>query len=180
MAGLFALLALALALAAGPAAAELGPDLDAYAAGANALMGAAGEGADADAVAAGARALIERADRIAVAFAVLYPSCGPYLGAGLGLRERLEDISLPELERDYHAGAALPEAGGFCYHALDLVVHPAAVVVLVRNGDVPTARLAAELSEALANLGAVRRLAALAERPPRPATAAPPREGAAR
>lgn len=78
----------------------------------------------------------------------------------MGVLDRLSSIDVDELERDYHADGALPQAPGFCYNAKDLLVHPATVVVLARSGDGPEVhrRMAAEMREALTHLAAVRYL----------------------
>ena len=137
--------------------------LDAYESAAQALLQRVSEGAPPERVDGDARALIALGADIAGDFAVLYPPCGPYLGTGLALRSLVETISAQELERDYHDGGALPDAPSFCYHALDLVVHPTAIAVLTREaGEVPRERVIAEIAEALANLAAARRFVDLA------------------
>lgn len=112
--------------------------------------------------------LIELAQGLLGPFAVDYPPCGPYLRAAMGVLERLDGIDAEAMERLYHADDALPEAPGFCYHAKDLLVHPATVVVLAREGDERAvhAQMAAEMREALAHVAVVRHLLGLAVEAP--------------
>ena len=142
--------------------------LERYEEGTNAILGLLAEEAPAPALVAQARALTELSRLLAGEFAVAYPPCGPYLGAALGVLGVLGEISPAEIERSYHADAALPEAPGWCYHAKDLIVHPATVIVLARtDGDAERRQMRAEIDEVRTHLEAVRRLFDLAaqERP---------------
>lgn len=107
-----------------------------------------------------ARRLIELSRTVIGAFAVEYPPCGPYLAASLGVLERLDTISPEAVEREYHLDQALPDAPTWCYHTKDLLVHPATVLVLARDGadDATRSRITAEIQEARAHMDAVRRL----------------------
>ena len=124
------------------------------------------EGSTPDVVAR-ATELTELARFLSGEFAVAYPPCGPYLGASLNVLRVLDEISVEEVERSYHADSELPEAPNFCYHAKDLIVHPASVIVLARD-DNPSARnqMAAELLEVLAHLAALEQLFDLADPEP--------------
>jgi hypothetical protein len=104
-----------------------------------------------------ARSLMALSRTILGEFAVTHPVCGPYFHASFGLEDRLGAITSDEVEREYHADAKLPAAPPFCYHAKDLFVHPATVLVLRREGSDPT-RQAAEIQEAAAHLAIVRTL----------------------
>ena len=61
------------------------------------------------------------------------PKCNDYLTKTLALKEILDNITNESLEKDYHQDGALPEAPSECYHTKDLFVHPATVLVLVRD-----------------------------------------------
>ena len=61
------------------------------------------------------------------------PKCNDYLTKTLALKEILNNITNESLEKDYHQDGALPEAPSECYHTKDLFVHPATVLVLVRD-----------------------------------------------
>jgi len=60
--------------------------------------------------------------------------CEEYLQAALQLQKKLGQISLRELEKDYHADGRLKSYGGSsvvgCQHVKSLLVHPATVVAL--------------------------------------------------
>jgi hypothetical protein len=102
-----------------------------------------------------AEALMAESRGILGDFAVRYPPCGPYFRAVFGLADELDTISLEDLERGYHQDGRLPKAPAFCYHAKDFYVHPATVVVLVReNGE--RDRMSAEIREALTHVAIVR------------------------
>ena len=90
------------------------------------------------------------------------PQCDQYLAMSIALRGKLDSISLDSLEKDYHHDGALPKAPAECYHAKDLFVHPATVVVLLRDDpDLhPGTRnsISAEILEVLAHTEYVRQL----------------------
>ena len=72
-------------------------------------------------------------------------------------------ISVDEIERDYHADGKLPPVkDAACYHAKDLLVHPATVVVLATNQthDQKTKeQMHHEIEEVLEHFGQVKQLA---------------------
>ncbi len=88
------------------------------------------------------------------------PKCNDYLTKTLALKESLDSITNETLEKDYHQDGALPEASSECYHTKDLFVHPATVLVLVR--DDPALKnetklsINAEITEVLAHTEQVR------------------------
>lgn len=90
------------------------------------------------------------------------PQCDEYLAKSLNLRSSLAIISQEALEKDYHHDGALPEAPAECYHAKDLFIHPATVVVLTRDDpelQVETINsIKAEILEVLAHTEFVRQL----------------------
>lgn len=90
------------------------------------------------------------------------PQCDEYLAQSVALRDKLGDISHAALESDYHQDGALPAAPPECYHTKDLFVHPATVLVLVRDdpamNDTTRSSIRAEIEEVLAHTGVVRQL----------------------
>ncbi|NKB36867.1 MAG: hypothetical protein GKR93_06800 [Gammaproteobacteria bacterium] len=90
------------------------------------------------------------------------PQCDAYLALSLTLEGQLADITHARLESDYHHDGALPQAPAECYHAKDLFVHPATVIVLTRDdpelGDETKKAIRAEISEVLAHTELVRQL----------------------
>ena len=90
------------------------------------------------------------------------PQCDEYLAMSIALRSQLQEISHASLERDYHHDGALPEAPAECYHAKDLFIHPATVLVLTRDDPQLKSEtrlsIKAEISEVLAHTEFVRQL----------------------
>ena len=90
------------------------------------------------------------------------PQCDDYLAQSMMLKGKLGEISHDSLEKDYHHDGALPKAPFECYHAKDLFVHPATVIVLTRDdpgiGDETRTSIKAEISEVLAHTEVVRQL----------------------
>ena len=88
------------------------------------------------------------------------PKCSDYLNKTLALKESLDSITNETLEKDYHQDGALPEASSECYHTKDLFVHPATVLVLVRDDpDLKSetkSSINAEITEVLAHTEQVR------------------------
>jgi len=139
----------------------------------HALVAKLQSGEDPSSFAVSAAELTALADFVAGEFAVAYPSCGPHLGATLGVLDELDTISVEEIEHGYHEGRLLPEAPDFCYHARDLIVHPATVIVLVRvDAQGGRQQMLAEMLEVLAHVQALRQLFSLAN-PPEPSEPVP-------
>ena len=90
------------------------------------------------------------------------PQCDEYLAKTLMLKNNLQEISLENLEKDYHHDGALPKAPGECYHTKDLFVHPATVIVLTRDNPVLNEAIKSsihdEITEVLAHTEIVRQL----------------------
>ena len=61
------------------------------------------------------------------------PECAEVLMVLKEKRKEILTIGLEELERVYHEGEGLPQAPEHCYHAKELTVHPATVIVLARQ-----------------------------------------------
>ena len=90
------------------------------------------------------------------------PQCDEYLALSIALRSQLQEISHARLESDYHHDGALPKAPAECYHAKDLFIHPATVLVLTRDDPELKSEtrlsIKAEISEVLAHTEFVRQL----------------------
>lgn len=90
------------------------------------------------------------------------PQCDDYLKQSMALRASLGEISHARLESDYHHDGALPSAPMECYHAKDLFVHPATVLVLTRDdpalSESTRNSIKAEINEVLAHTEFVRQL----------------------
>ncbi|REL36267.1 hypothetical protein [Thalassotalea euphylliae] len=70
------------------------------------------------------------------AFVVKQPICKDYLGAALAAANDMMTLSLDEIERDYHADGKLPAVkSAACYHAKDLLVHPATMAVIAKTAE---------------------------------------------
>lgn len=68
------------------------------------------------------------------AFVEKQPVCKEYIQAAMAASERMMTISLEEIESDYHADGKLPPMKqAVCYHAKDLLVHPATVAVIAQT-----------------------------------------------
>ncbi len=90
------------------------------------------------------------------------PQCDEYLGKTMALESNLMTISHESLEKDYHHDGALPIAPAECYHMKDLFVHPATVMILVRDDNSLSQDtrniIADEINEVLSHTEVVRQL----------------------
>ncbi len=90
------------------------------------------------------------------------PQCDAYLAKTMALKNSLQEISHETLEKDYHQDGALPAAPAECYHAKDLFVHPASVIVLIRDdpalGNTTKSSIKSEITEILVHTEVVRQL----------------------
>ncbi|MBL91655.1 MAG: hypothetical protein CMH56_07555 [Myxococcales bacterium] len=88
-----------------------------------------------------------------------YPACKAYLEAVDAVALTMKDLPVEDIERDYHQDGKLPKmADGNCYHGKDLVVHPATVAALAKNGIVTDEQRKSaenEIAEVLAHLMAL-------------------------
>ncbi|SMF68651.1 hypothetical protein [Pseudobacteriovorax antillogorgiicola] len=104
-----------------------------------------------------AQDLVDESQPILKKFAKKYNQCEEYLGVVLKVADKLTSMDLDKIEADYHQDKALPKAESRCYHAKDLLVHPATVVVLAKKKPSKDnyAKMTAELAELKAHLAAV-------------------------
>lgn len=96
-------------------------------------------GADSAAIRTASLQLMEEGISIAQRYLRGHPECRDYVERTIQHRERMLQLPLPELERLYHVGEALPEAPDHCYDVKDLIVHPATVVVLLQCEEIAPA-----------------------------------------
>ena len=119
-------------------------------------------GADSEAIRIQASQLLDLSETVIDSARFRLPQCDEYLRKSISLRDMLDDISHERLESDYHHDGALPNAPAECYHAKDLFVHPATVLVLTRDdpalGDDTKNSIKAEITEVLAHTEFVRQL----------------------
>ena len=132
--------------------------LGAYAEQAQAFVAALDDGADNAELARQAQALLDLSAQIIPEYVEVYPGCDAHLTAALKIREQWSALDPDTIERDYHQDAALPEPepGADCYHAKDLVVHPATALALLNQPEVDRQQVRHEMAEVAAHAGAVR------------------------
>jgi len=92
----------------------------------------------------------------------LHPESQAYLRAAKTCLHRLHGLSEEAIEREYHEGTRLPERpedGGTAYHVKDLLVHPATVLILLRDADLDDRRadMVHEIERTQSHLNAVLR-----------------------
>lgn len=87
------------------------------------------------------------------------PQCTEYFTALSDAADTMADLSLDVIESGYHSDGLLPPLkDGTCYHAKDLLVHPATVQAMARIGmktDKEWQQAKHEIEEVLAHLSAV-------------------------
>ncbi len=89
-------------------------------------------------------------------FAEKHSECKEYLGKALAEADNMPQMKLEQIEKDYHADAALPKASPLCHHSKDLLVHPATVLILLKSKDSQVMNKAlAELTELSSHLAVV-------------------------
>ena len=88
------------------------------------------------------------------------PICTEYIQAVIDAQPSMLTISLDAIERDYHADGKLPEIKDVaCYHAKDLLVHPATAAIISKTlDDTPETReqLKHEIEEVLEHFNQVK------------------------
>lgn len=68
------------------------------------------------------------------AFMKKHEICSEYLQAALAAADKMTSLSLDDIEKDYHADGKLPPVkSAACYHAKDLLVHPATMAVIAKT-----------------------------------------------
>jgi hypothetical protein len=120
------------------------------------------KGADNLSINAQAMRLLDLSETVIESARFRLPQCDEYLSKSIALRSSLAEISHERLEKDYHHDGALPSAPVECYHAKDLFIHPATVMVLTRDdpalGEDTKNSIKLEILEVLAHTELVRQL----------------------
>jgi hypothetical protein len=81
------------------------------------------------------QALVALSQPIIQAFKVKFPQCNEYLNAVSAAADIIPSLPLSEIESGYHADGKLPKMADVnCYHAKDLLVHPATVQAMAARG----------------------------------------------
>lgn len=89
-------------------------------------------------------------------FALAHVECKDYLEAVLDNVNLMYSLTEEKIEASFHKDGALPKSADACYHAKDLVVHPATVVVLAQaKGKLKRIAMSNEMQETLAHLAVV-------------------------
>ncbi len=126
------------------------------------LVRMAENGTDSDTITRQAGELLDLSEVVIDSARFRLPQCDEYLAKSISLRSSLNEISHERLEKDYHHDGALPKAPAECYHAKDLFVHPATVLVLTRDDPALSEHtrdsIKKEITEVLAHTEFVRQL----------------------
>lgn len=92
--------------------------------------------------------------------AARHSQCQEYLSVALSAATKMQNLSLEAIEKDYHADGKLPAVkDAKCYHAKDLLVHPATVVVLAKktnDTDAVRAQMLDEIDEVIEHFSQVK------------------------
>lgn len=132
--------------------------LDGYESKMTDLLELLGESDDPAAIQTATRELVEQSLPILDGFIAMHPDSRAYLEASKEVVDRMDEISAEEIEEEYHLDKALPEGTSEAYHVKDLLVHPATVIVLLREGELEENRedMTREIQENQAHLESVR------------------------
>ena len=123
----------------------------------NGLVSAIKAQEPADKVSGLASELTKTGVSLAPAVLVRFPACKAYLDAVVAAAATMHTLPLEEIESGYHKDGKLPKnTQGECYHAKDLVVHPATVVALAKGGLADRAAAQNEIAEVLTHLDQLR------------------------
>ena len=112
-----------------------------------------------------AESLTRLSTKLLPAFVAKQPICKAYIQAAIDASETMLNLSLEKIESDYHADGKLPPMKqAVCYHAKDLLVHPATVAVIA--GTLPDnaktrEQLHHEIEEVLEHFNEVKRNAGI-------------------
>lgn len=117
---------------------------------------------DVEEIREGIKPLVDRSVPIIDDYKLLHPESREYLRAAKTALHRLRSLTEDAIEREYHEGIRLPERpddGGTAYHVKDLLVHPATVLILLRDGDLAERRadMIHEIERTQSHLNAVLR-----------------------
>ena len=115
-------------------------------------------GTDAD-IEKSSASLVAASKPIINSFIDKFPQCQEYLTALSQAADIIPTLSLAEIESGYHADGKLPKlTDANCYHAKDLLVHPAtvqAMAIIGIDGAEQPAQAKAEIVEVISHLSQV-------------------------
>ncbi|MDA9189440.1 hypothetical protein N9O57_00495 [bacterium] len=77
--------------------------------------------------------LISKATPIINSHKKRFPKCSELMDTITSSATKMTNLTLEQIEKDYHEGAALPKADDSCYEAKELIVHPATVAILTKT-----------------------------------------------
>jgi hypothetical protein len=100
--------------------------------------------------------LISKAKPILVEFSARNPQCKELLDVIIKSDVKMGNLSLHEIEDQFHEGSALPEADDLCFEAKELIVHPATVIVISKKYKLKKGQrvqINDEIAEVLGHLG---------------------------
>jgi hypothetical protein len=107
-----------------------------------------------------AKKLVSISTKLLPQVAEKHSQCQEYLSVALSAATKMQNISLEAIEKDYHADGKLPQVKDVkCYHAKDLLVHPATVVVLAKQAnktDAVKAQMLDEIDEVIEHFSQVK------------------------
>ncbi|WP_199610805.1 hypothetical protein [Flocculibacter collagenilyticus] len=110
-----------------------------------------------------AKDLTKLSTRLLPHFVKRQSECEAYINAAIDASDNMMKLTQEEIERDYHADGKLPPMKkASCYHAKDLLVHPATVAVIsatMQDSVSTRQQLKAELAEVLEHFEEVKRAA---------------------
>lgn len=105
------------------------------------------------------KALVDASMPIVDSFIKKFPQCSEYLTALKNAADVIPTLPLEEIESGYHADGKLPKFDDAnCYHAKDLLVHPATVQAMAKLGiktDEQWESAEHEIAEVLGHFSAV-------------------------
>lgn len=112
---------------------SLGDRLESFDRSADELAKRVDNGANAPELEQKTRRLTDKAVPILDNYAEQNPDCTDYLSRSKAVVGRLGTLTLADLRRDYIQGEALPEAPAKCEQVQQLLIRPAAMVIMVQN-----------------------------------------------
>ena len=132
--------------------------LDAYDAESKGLLKSIAEAPKSKKVQDTSKSLVEKGINLTKLMLEKEPECAPYLNALLKAAPTLGNLSAEDIETGYHQDGKLPKSPKeACYHAKDLVVHPATVLVMAKSVEaVKPVEMKKEIAEVIAHLHHIR------------------------
>ncbi|MFD2167696.1 hypothetical protein ACFSJY_15700 [Thalassotalea euphylliae] len=109
--------------------------------------------------------LTKLSTKLLPAFVAKQPVCTEYINAAIAATDTMLNSSLDVIEKDYHADGKLPKIkAAVCYHAKDMLVHPATMAVIAKTeagNEKAREMIAHELEEVLEHFNQVKQNAGI-------------------